>query len=122
MDSGRIDEYDTLVDPASDVLAPGTEIFGYRIESLIGRGGMGCVYLAKQLSLGRAVALKVLHGARIRSQAQVDGFLREARAAGKLNHPHLVMVHAVHADADAGTYCYSMEYVPGATLSRLVKE
>lgn len=114
--------YETRVDTANDGLAPGTEIFGYQVESLIGRGGMGSVYLAKQLSLGRAVALKVLHASRIRNPSQVDGFLREARAAGKLNHPHLLMVHAVHADPDAGLYCYSMEYVPGSTLSRLVKD
>ena len=64
-----------------DGLAPGTEIFGYVIERLLGRGGMGNVYLAKQKSLDRQVALKVLHPQRLRNPASVDSFLREARAA-----------------------------------------
>ena len=80
---------------------------------------MGTVYLAKQLSLNRQVALKVLHPARIRNQPQVEQFLREAQNAGRFNHPHLVLVHDAHADAARGLYCYSMEYVPGRTVSKL---
>lgn len=102
-------------------LPPGTEIFGYEIERLLGRGGMGNVYLAKQKSLDRQVALKVLHPQRLRNPTSVDSFLREARAAAQLSHANLVAVHDVHADPERKLYCYSMEYVQGITASRLVQ-
>lgn len=104
-----------------DGLPPGTEIFGYEIERLLGRGGMGNVYLAKQKSLDRQVALKVLHPQRLRNPTSVDSFLREARAAAQLSHANLVAVHDVHADPERKLYCYSMEYVQGITTSRLVQ-
>jgi len=105
----------------SEHLQPGAEIFGYRVENYIGKGGMGTVYRATQLSLSREVAIKVLHPSRIRNPQQIDSFLREARAAGKLNHPHLVMVHDAHVDEGKGLYCYAMEYVAGVTASRLLQ-
>jgi len=104
-----------------DGLPPGTEIFGYTIERLLGRGGMGNVYLAKQKSLDRQVALKVLHPQRLRNPASVDSFLREARAAAQLSHANLVAVHDVQADPERKLYCYSMEYIQGITASRLVQ-
>ncbi|HEX3133995.1 MAG TPA: serine/threonine-protein kinase, partial [Planctomycetota bacterium] len=103
-----------------DGLPPGTEMFGYEIERLLGRGGMGNVYLAKQKSLDRQVALKVLHPQRLRNPASVDSFLRKARAAAQLGHANLVAVHDVQADPERKLYCYSMEYVQGITASRLV--
>jgi eukaryotic-like serine/threonine-protein kinase len=103
-------------------LRPDTEIFGYSITGVLGRGGMGTVYLAQQLSLNRQVALKVLSGKRSRNPKQVDSFLKEARTAGQLNHPNLVLIHAVHADGNSGLFCYSMEYVPGTTLTKLAME
>jgi eukaryotic-like serine/threonine-protein kinase len=106
---------------SKDGLPPGTEIFGYVIERLLGRGGMGNVYLATQKSLDRQVALKVLHPQRLRNPASVDGFLREARAAAQLGHANLVAVHDVQADPERKLYCYSMEYVQGITASRLVQ-
>lgn len=105
----------------TEQLQPGAELFGYRLEQYIGKGGMGTVYRATQLSLHREVAVKILHPARIRNPQQVDSFLREARLAGKLNHPHLVVVHDAHVDAAKGLYCYAMEYVAGTTASRLVQ-
>jgi serine/threonine protein kinase len=106
----------------SDDIGVGDEVFGYRLEQVLGKGGMGTVYRATQISLGREVAVKVLNPARIRNPAQVEAFLREARAAGRLNHPHLVLVHDAHADAERGLYCYSMEYVAGQSLSRMLAE
>lgn len=106
----------------SDEVRTGSEVFGYRLEQAIGKGGMGTVYRATQLSLGREVAVKVLNSARIRNPTQVDAFLREARAAGRLNHPNLVLVHDAHADTERGLYCYSMEFIAGQSLSRLVQE
>ena len=117
-----LDQHYDMFAMGSEEIQTGSEVFGYRLEQVIGRGGMGTVYRATQLSLGREVAVKVLNPARIRNPAQVDAFLREASAAGRLNHPHLVMVHDAHADAGRGLYCYSMEYVPGQPLSQLVKE
>jgi eukaryotic-like serine/threonine-protein kinase len=105
---------------SKDGLTLGTEVFGHHIERLLGRGGMGNVYLATQKSLNRQVALKVLHPQRLRNPAAVDNFLREARAAGQLNHPNLVTVHDVLVDPDRKLYCYSMEYVQGITATQLV--
>jgi eukaryotic-like serine/threonine-protein kinase len=104
----------------TDLLPPGTELFGYVIGRKIGKGGMGTVYLAKQKSLDRQVALKVLHPHRLQHANAVENFLREARNAAKLNHENLVAIHAIHADTDRGVYCYSMEYVPGASATKLV--
>jgi serine/threonine protein kinase len=106
--------------PQPSELASGTELFGYVIDRLLGRGGMGNVYLAKQTSLERQVALKVMHPQRLRSPGAAERFLNEARAAAKLNHPNLVAVHDVMADPERRLYAYSMEFVPGTTAAKLV--
>ncbi len=106
---------------APNVLAAGVEIHGYVIQHLLGRGGMGNVYLATQKSLDRQVALKILHPNRLRNPAAIEGFLREARAAAQLNHPNIVAVHDVFVEAERKLYCYSMEYVEGLTASQLVQ-
>ncbi len=103
-------------------IPPGTEMFGYRIEGVLGRGGMGTVYKAIQLSLQRTVAVKVLGGRFARSPQMANDFLREARATAKLTHQNLVMVHDVHADPERRLYAYVMEYVPGTTLSQMVTD
>ncbi|MBA2481178.1 MAG: serine/threonine protein kinase [Planctomycetes bacterium] len=101
----------------SEHLKPGSVVFGYVIERLLGRGGMGTVYLARQQSLNRAVALKILHPHQLRNPAAVEDFLREARATARLNHQHLVTCHDAQADPDKQLYCYSMEYIPGLTVA-----
>lgn len=106
--------------PQPSELSSGTEIFGYVIDRLLGRGGMGNVYLAKQTSLDRQVALKVMHPQRLRAAGAAERFLGEARAAAKLNHPNLVAVHDVMADPERKLYAYSMEFVPGTTAAKLV--
>jgi eukaryotic-like serine/threonine-protein kinase len=106
---------------APHVLAAGVEINGYVIQHLLGRGGMGNVYLATQKSLDRQVALKILHSNRLKNPSAIEGFLREARAAAQLNHPNLVAVHDVFADVERKLYCYSMEYVEGLNANQLVQ-
>jgi serine/threonine-protein kinase len=104
-----------------ELLPQGSVIFGYQVERLLGRGGMGTVYLARQQSLNRPVALKVLHPHLLRNPAAVEDFLREARATARLNHPHLVTCHDAQADPVNRLYCWSMEYVPGRTVTELMK-
>jgi tRNA A-37 threonylcarbamoyl transferase component Bud32 len=89
------------------------------ILELIGQGGMGAVYKARQLKLDRFVALKVLPQEWGRDPAFAERFQREARALAKLNHPHIV---AVHDFGEAGGHFYLlMEFVDGANLRRLLQ-
>lgn len=104
----------------SETLPVGTELFGYRLDGVLGAGGMGTVYKAVQLSLQRPVALKVLGGRFARTPALAEDFLKEARATAKVSHQNLVMVHDVHADPGRRLYAYAMEYVPGSTLTGMV--
>ena len=67
----------------------------YALERLLGRGGMGIVYLARDLSLDRPVAIKLLPPALAEVPALRERFLREARTAARLSHPHIVPIHAV---------------------------
>ena len=103
-------------------LAPGSVLLGYVIERVLGRGGMGTVYLAKQLSLGRSVALKVLHPSRVKNPKTATEFFQEASATARLNHPNLVGVHDLKADTASGLFAFSMEYVPGVTAFQLVSD
>ncbi len=99
---------------APDVRA-GTELAGYRIEELIGRGGMGVVYRAEQLHLGRTVALKLL----VPELAEADGFrerfVREARTAAAIQHPNIVTVYDA-GEADGLLYI-AMQLVEGTDLA-----
>ena len=92
----------------------------YSLERELGRGGMGIVYLAREVRLDRPVAIKVLPPA-IAGQADVrDRFLHEARTAAKLSHPHVVPIF--HVD-EAGPFVYFvMAYVEGETLGHRVRK
>lgn len=90
----------------------------FRIESEIGRGGMGVVYEATQMSLGRRVALKVLPGMVASYPGAVERFHREATAAAKLSHPGIVQVH--EAGEVDGLHFIAMELVDGQPLSDLI--
>jgi hypothetical protein len=92
----------------------GKVIAGYQIIERVGRGGMGTVYKAKQLSLNRDVALKVLSSRLLRDGKFIDRFKSEAQAAGKLNHPNIVQVYDVGAERNL--YYFSMEYMGGGSL------
>jgi hypothetical protein len=94
---------------------------GYRLLERVGRGGMGTVYRAIQISLDREVALKLLSPELVKDKNFVAQFFREARAAGQLNHPHIVQVYDVGQEGE--DYYYSMEFVRGGSLEdRLRKE
>src|SRR5262245_25282097 len=99
-------------------LSPGTKISRYEILSLLGRGGMGDVYLAKDGKLGRKVALKVLK--RTDDPDRVRRFIREARAASALNHPHILAVYDFGRH-DEVHYIVS-EYLEGKTLRRSISD
>jgi serine/threonine protein kinase len=92
----------------------------YRILRELGRGGMGVVYEAMQISLRRAVALKVLPFAAALSPQHIARFLREAQAAAQLHHSNIVPVFAV--GNERGVYYYAMQYIEGKTLAALIDE
>lgn len=95
---------------------PGTTIGGFRIERLIGIGGMGEVYLAKQLSMDRDVALKILPARLLTEQEVVERFLNEARLLARLEHPNIVTAH--EAGQDSGVLFMAMAYVKGEPMDR----
>jgi adenylate cyclase len=99
-------------------LAPGTKLGSYEILSLLGAGGMGEVYRARDPRLGREIALKVLPAELAGDRAGLNRFQREARAVAALNHPNIVTIHSVE-EAD-GTYFLTMELVQGVALSQLI--
>jgi len=90
----------------------------YRLIARIGQGGMGTVYKAKQESLDKVVALKVLSPALARQRDYVERFIREAQASGQLNHPNIVLgIDAGEAD---GYYYFAMEFVDGESLKEVL--
>ncbi len=95
--------------------------FQYRIERLLGRGGMGAVYLAHELALDRDVAIKVLPPEHASTPVMRERFRREARTAARLSHPHIVPLHTFGEVSDL--VYFVMGYVPGESLaSRLKKQ
>jgi len=98
---------------------PGTVFKHYRIERLIGKGGMGEVYLAEETTLGRKVAIKVLKQEATADPKFVERFRNEARMLGQLNHPNIVGLYSFFEDG--GTYYLVMQYAPGITLAELIR-
>jgi serine/threonine protein kinase len=99
---------------------PPPEIPGYEIRGRLGRGGMGTVYDAVQIALGRPVALKVLDCRHFREPSWRDRFLREARLAARVDHPNLVPVYDA---GQCGDLVYlAMRRVPGGDLARRLSQ
>ncbi len=92
----------------------------FRIVRELGRGGMGVVYEAEQLSLGRRVALKVLPFAAMLGDQQVKRFHNEARAAATLDHPHIVAIHSV--GTERGVHYYAMQLIEGRNLAEVIQQ
>ncbi len=91
----------------------------YSIDRELGRGGMGVVYLAREVHLDRLVAIKLLPPEKSGLVTLRDRFLREARLAAKLSHPHIIPIHAV--DEVDGFVFYVMSFVDGETLAQRVR-
>jgi hypothetical protein len=99
--------------------SPPSRILGdFRIIRELGRGGMGVVYEAEQISLGRRVALKVLPFAAMLDKQQLKRFKNEARAAATLDHPNIVAVYSV--GEERGVHYYAMQLVEGESLAQVI--
>jgi eukaryotic-like serine/threonine-protein kinase len=112
-------------DSDADTLAGGARVGQtiaekYRLERLLGRGGMGEVYEARHVVVGRRFALKLLHPHVAQGSSAVARFLREARAAGSLESPHIAAVVDFATTSD-GVPFLVMEYLEGASLGRLLE-
>jgi eukaryotic-like serine/threonine-protein kinase len=92
----------------------------FRVVREIGRGGMGVVYEAVQISLGRRVALKVLPFAAAMDSKQLQRFKNEAQAAAHLQHTNIVPVHYV--GCERGVHFYAMQYIEGQTLAAVIRD
>ncbi len=107
---------EVMLDPEDLV---GETIGNYQIVEEIGRGGMGIVYKALQISLNRVVALKVLPKQYTRDSEFLLRFQREARAAAGLNHPNIVQIHEI--GQQSGIHFFAMEHVDGKNLKDVLK-
>ena len=100
------------------LLEPATLVARYRIQTLLGAGGMGEVYLARDESLDRSVALKILPPELVKNEERVRRFIQEAKSASSLSHPHIVTIHEI-GEADlkaldaAHVHFIAMELVTG---------
>jgi eukaryotic-like serine/threonine-protein kinase len=103
-------------------LPPGMQLGGYRLEGRLGQGGMGTVYRAVQISIGRTVAVKILHADRVARPDRLEAFLNEARLAAKLHHHGLVTVHDVGHLPQLGVVFYVMDCIHGRTLHMKVAQ
>ncbi len=106
--------------PADDGEADDRRLGDFIIGREVGRGGMGVVYEARQLSLGRRVALKVLPFAAVLDAKQIARFKNEAHAAAQLHHPHIVPVFAI--GTERGVHYYAMQFIDGQPLDRVIAE
>src|SRR5579864_9382883 len=98
----------------------GERLGDFEIVREIGRGGMGIVYEARQISLNRRVALKILPFAAALDPRALARFKQESLAAAQLDHPHIVHVYGV--GSDRGVHFYAMQYIEGQSLAQVIAE
>lgn len=96
------------------------QVAGYRIEGIAGRGGMGVVYRAQHIHLGRTVALKLLNPEIAATEEFRERFIREARAAAELEHPNIVPVYDA-GEVDGRLYL-AMKFIEGTDLAHLIQQ
>lgn len=101
-------------------LAPGTVFRGLRVDGMLGKGGMGVVHRARQISLDRDVALKLLWPRYVSAAELIPRFEREAKLLASLNHPNIV--HVYDFGSEGGLLFLTLEFVDGATLASHLKE
>ena len=107
-----------MMQPTMESLEANVQIGDFQIVRRLGAGGMGIVYLARQLSLNRLVALKVL-GTALTDRSEIARFQREAQAVARLDHPGIARIHFIGQDREV---CYIvMEYIDGASLREVLK-
>src|SRR6476646_5383165 len=97
----------------------GSEVAGFRIESVLGRGGMSVVYVAEQMRLGRKVALKVLTTELAWDEHFRERFVRESHIAAAIDHPNIIPIYDA-GDADGLLYI-AMRFVQGPDLKEILK-
>jgi len=107
-----------MPDPTAKPIQP-TRIGGFEILETLGKGGMGTVYKARQVSMDRLVALKVLPPRLAKNEAFVQRFVREAHSAARLNHPNIVQ--GIDVGEAEGCHYFAMELVDGPTVKDLLK-
>ena len=100
-------------------ISPGMIFAGYRVEELVGRGGMGVVYRATDLSLERPVALKLVAPELAEDERFRERFLREPRLAASLDHPHVIPIY--EAGEHDGQLYLAMRFVEGSDLRRILE-
>lgn len=98
----------------------GSVVGNYRILEKLGGGGMGQVFRAEELLVGRAVAVKALRPELIQEPGMLERFQREAQTLSKLHHPNIVMLYSFFQEG--GRYYMAMEYAPGQTLATLMRD
>jgi serine/threonine protein kinase len=115
-----VDQTTEFRPPSSPGPVGGEQLGQYVLLEQLGAGGMGQVYKARHVLMGRTVAIKLIHGRYFNHPGVVQRFLREIRALGQLDHPNIV--RAEYADQVGDTHFLVMEYVAGTDLSRLVRQ
>jgi serine/threonine protein kinase len=118
-EAGRRGDEEGQQTPANGTLDVG-QLGDFRLLREVGRGGMGVVYEAEQISLRRRVALKILPFAAAIDPRQLQRFKNEALAAAHLRHEHIVPVHAV--GCERGVHFYAMQFIDGQSLAALIGE
>jgi serine/threonine-protein kinase len=120
-DAGAWDASDeTATESDREDWKPGAQFGDYELIDVLGRGGMAVVYLARQISLDRLVALKTVSPALAADAHGRERFRREARAVAQVEHPRIVSIHDV--GTSAGAMYYTMDYIAGADLGRAMRE
>jgi serine/threonine protein kinase len=98
----------------------GRRLADYELLEILGKGGMGVVYRARQTSLDRIVALKMIRSGEFASPREIQRFFAEARAVAKLRHPNIVAIHDV--GEVNGQHFFSMDCIEGPALDSLIRE